>query len=271
MGLIDGAVESNHPDFADSVITSLDSTQSVCRSKDSPACVHGTFVAGVLCAKRASRPSGICPGATLITHSLFCEARDLAQCPVVTPQHLADAIIEVTDAGAKVINLSLGLSQSNLGANAALHRAFDHAFHSGVLLVGASGNQGRIGHNPLFDHPWVIPVAACDLQGRLTGSSNIGKSVGMRGLLAPGQDVISTYSKGGYVKLSGTSIATPFVTGSIAFLWSLFPEATPSQIKNAITGGSAIRRSIIPPVLNVAQSKSLLAASLSHRPLLTSY
>jgi subtilisin family serine protease len=52
--------------------------------------------------------------------------------------------------------------------------------------------------------------------------------------------------------MSGTSVATPFVTGSIALLWSIFPHATPSAIRYSITLGTPFqRRSIIPPLLDI--------------------
>ena len=52
--------------------------------------------------------------------------------------------------------------------------------------------------------------------------------------------------------MSGTSIAAPFVTGSIALLWSIFPDATPAAIMHSITIRTSFkRRSIISPLLDV--------------------
>lgn len=261
LGLIDGPVESSHPDFEGITIKNIDSGRApACQSKDSPACVHGTFIAGILCAGNGSQAPGIYPEAALVTRSLFCEASDLSQCPVVTPQHLAEAVTDVVDAGANIINLSLGLAQSPWSGHATLNKAFDYALRKGVLIVGAGGNQGRIGYNPLFNHPWVIPVAACDVFGNVLPDSNIGKSIGQRGIMAPGKDVISTYSKGGYTKLSGTSIAAPFVSAGIALLWSVFPEASAQQIREAILLEGRGRRTIVPPLLNLAESKAYLSA-----------
>lgn len=266
IGLIDGPVDSSHPDFDSVSIRTIHAGPSSCELKSSPACIHGTFVAGVLAARRSSPYPGLVPETSVITRSLFCEAADLRQCPVVTPQHLAEALNDVVNAGAKVVNLSLGLAQSSLGNYDVLHNAFDRAQKQGVLLVGASGNQGRVGHNPLFDHPWVIPVAACDLQGRVAGASNIGKSVGQRGLLAPGVQIEGLYAGGGYTKMSGTSIAAPFVTGSISKLWGEFPGATAQQVHQAIlTGDGLRRRGIVPPLLNLGNSRSFLSGQFARR------
>ena len=178
---------------------------------------------------------------------------------MVTTDHLATAIREVMHAGANIINLSLGLAPAGLRqlSSTGLQQVFDDAFQQGVIITGASGNHGRIGHNPLFDHPWVIPVTACNEQGHPLPGSNIGINIGRRGLMAPGWNMTHLQSGGGYTKLSGTSIATAFVTGSIALLWSLYPRAKATTIRTAITQ-TAKRRSIVPPLLNVSQSKKHL-------------
>ena len=134
--------------------------------------------------------------------------------------------MDLVEAGAWVVNLSLGLEAPFAQDIGALTASCDYAFRRGVLLVAASGNQGHVGPTPLFTHPWVIPVAACTRQGRLRTESNIGPSVGRRGLRALGTDVHSLAAPQGYTIMSGTSVAAPFVTGTIALLWSLFPRAT---------------------------------------------
>jgi subtilisin family serine protease len=263
IGLIDGPVASTHPDFVAGSIVQAGNKQAVCQSANSPACVHGTFVAGVLTASRSSQFPGIVPEAKLISRSLFCEASDLNQCPVVTPQHLADAVTDLVNSNVRVINLSLGLAQPSLGNYNELHEAFDLAQRRGVLVVGAGGNQGRVGHNPLFDHTWVIPVSACDLQGKIIPSSNMGKSIGQRGLLAPGLNIEGLFAPGGYTRLSGTSIATPFVSGAIARLWGEYPHAQAQQIREALLLPNTSRKGIIPPVLNVQQSRQVLGRQFS--------
>ncbi len=265
IGLIDGPVNSLHHDFDGIDITSIGKGKSsFCLSKDSPACVHGTFIAGILVARKGSLAPGVCLQMPLISRPLFCEASDLRQCPIVTPNDLAKAVIDVVDAGARVLNLSLGIVKTGLGKDADLHQAFDYAKSHDVIVVGASGNQGRIGHNPLFDHPWVIPAAACDSNGKLLPGSNIGKSIGQRGLLAPGKDIISTYSNGGYTKLSGTSMAVAFVAGNIAKLWSEFPDVSGKEIRDAILITGKRRTSVVPPILDFSKSQSLLKSKLTY-------
>src|SRR5205085_1796141 len=94
IGLIDGPVEASHPDLLEARLQTLPSVpQAMCRSINSPACLHGTFLAGVLCARRGRQAPAICPGCTLLVKPIFCEAARLDQCPTVTPQHLASAVM----------------------------------------------------------------------------------------------------------------------------------------------------------------------------------
>ncbi len=171
--------------------------------------------------------------------------------PSSNPTELSDAVIEIVNAGARIINLSLGLSTSSLTTYPNLREAYDYARKQGAIIVAASGNQGDIGRISLIHNEWIIPVAACNEYGVLDPMSNFGASMGRRGLMAPGTSITSTYAGGGYVQMSGTSFAA-FVTGAIALLWSLFPNATPAEIINSIIRVAAFnRRSIIPPLLNV--------------------
>ena len=116
--------------------------------------------------------------------------------PSATPQELAAAIIECIDAGARVINLSLALAQPSTKGEQALEEALNQAVRRGVIVVAAAGNQGTLGSSAITRHPWVIPVVACDLRGRPMNESNLGSSIGRRGLSAPGDGVTSLGAEG---------------------------------------------------------------------------
>src|SRR5262249_9461985 len=158
----------------------------------STACQHGTFVAGILSAKRDSAAPAICPGCTLLVRSLFAESiSDPEITPSATPRELAAAIVECIRAGARVIHLSLALTEPFNEGERALHEALDLAVRRGVILVAAAGNQGTLGSSAITRHRWVIPVVACDLKGRPMNDSNLGSSIGRRGLRAPGDGITS--------------------------------------------------------------------------------
>jgi subtilisin family serine protease len=269
IGLIDGPIDLNHPLFKDTKIRTVSRSQAVsCRESSSLACMHGTFIAGILVATRASLAPAICPNCELILRPIFNESNNEANkgdiLPVSNPQELAEAIIQIVDAGAKVINLSLGLYSSSIVKASQLYDAYDYALRKHVIIVAAAGNQGTIGMLPITDHPWGVPIAACDEIGNLSLISNIGPSIGKRGLLAPGVNITSVLAGGNYTQLSGTSIAAPFVTGGIALLWSLFPNATAVEMITSILQICGIpyaiahHRSIIPRLFDAEFARSYL-------------
>jgi subtilisin family serine protease len=253
VALIDGPVVLDHPDLAGSTIREIPGKlKGACRLADSVACAHGTFVAGVLSARRGSAAPAICPGCTLLVRPIFAEtANGNGKMPSATPEELAEAIIDSVEAGAHVINLSSALVQPSSKGESKLKHAFNYAAHRGVITVAAAGNQGTVGSSAITHHPWVIPVAACDVQGKPLGESNLGRSIGTRGLCAPGENVISLGTNGKPQTVGGTSAAAPFVTGAIALVWSEFPDATAARIKVGVTEAGAPRRgTIAPPVLD---------------------
>jgi subtilisin family serine protease len=224
-----------------------------CSQAGSAACLHGTFVAGILCAKRGSAAPAICPGCTLLVRPIFKETTSKnGVLPSASPDELTAAITEVVDAGARVINLSAAFDQPSTRGERELEEALDHAARRGTIVVAAAGNQGTLGSSAITRHPWVIPVVGCDLYGRPLGQSNLGSSAGKRGLMAPGEGVSSLGAEGKPLTLGGTSVAAPFVTGTIALLWSEFPDAGAAEVKSAVTGvGHARRRTtVVPPLLD---------------------
>lgn len=261
IGLIDGLVYTQHTDLAGEHLHELPGNNgAICAQANSTACLHGTFIAGILSAKRNSPAPAICPNCTLLIRPIFTDTTSGREhMPSATPLELAVAIIECIEAGARVINLSLALAQPSTKGEHALEEALNQAIRRGVIVVAAAGNQGTLGSSAITRHPWVIPVVACDLRGRPVNESNLGNSIGRRGLSAPGDAITSLGSDGQSLTFGGTSVAVPFVTGAIALLWSEFPAATAAQIKLAITQPTTLRRaSVVPPLLNATASYQIL-------------
>jgi subtilisin family serine protease len=243
----------DHPDLAAESIRAVAGRASgACARARSAACLHGTFVAGILSAKRHSPAPAICPGCTLLVRPIFAEtAPTNGHMPSATPAELAAALIDAVRAGARVINLSAALAQPSTEGERELEEALDYTARRGVLVVAAAGNQAAIAGSAITRHRWVIPVAACDLRGRPMGESNLGSSIARRGLSAPGNAVTSLGAEGRPLSIGGTSAAAPYVTGTIALLWSQFPNAAAAEVRFAVTQAYASRRTtVVPPLLD---------------------
>ncbi|MCW2276516.1 Ca2+-binding RTX toxin-like protein/subtilisin family serine protease [Rhodoblastus acidophilus] len=116
-------------------------------------------------------------------------------------------------------------------------QAMYDAIAAGGLFVAAAGNYGSNNDaSPFYpanyDLPNIISVAATDDNDQLASFSNYGATT--VDLAAPGADIYSTLMGGGYGLMSGTSMATPHVTGAAAFLAALNPSLTAAQIKTLL-------------------------------------
>jgi subtilisin family serine protease len=265
IGLVDGPVALDHPDLAAENIREVPGKlPAACNDAANAACTHGTFIAGILHARRRSVAPAICPGCSLLVRPIFSEApANGEQLPSASAAELADAIIDVIEAGAWIINLSVALQSSSPGGGRSLQEALDFALRRGVLVVAAAGNQGIVGGSIITSHPWVISVVAYDRRGRPMDSSNLGASIGRSGLGAPGQAVTSL-GVTDPLTMGGTSAATPFVTGAVALLRSEFPGAIAAEVKSAVTQAGTPRRStIVPPLLNAWASYQTMSEARS--------
>jgi subtilisin family serine protease len=252
IGLVDGPVALDHPDLAAGSIREMATpTGAMCARAGSFACQHGTFVAGILAAKRGSGAPALAPSCPLLVRPIFPETVAAGDpVPSASPEQLASAITECIEAGARLVNVSAALADMPTArGERALGQALDRAAHRGVIVVAAAGNQGWVGCTAITLHKWVIAVTACDRRGRALGLSNLGGTIGRWGLCAPGENVSSLGTNGGTVTSGGTSVAAPFVTGAIALVWSQFPGASAGAIRLAVTRAHARRRPTVVPVL----------------------
>ncbi len=151
----------------------------------------------------------------------------------------ADAIKAIDYAvsrGAQILSNSWG-GPGEVSSNKALEDAIKHAEAAGVLVVAAAGNDGTNNDTrPMlpaaFPQENIIAVAATNESDSKAFFSNYGpKTVDVA---APGSGILSTTPKGGYKKLSGTSMAAPHVSGAAALIWSEYPNATYSEVKERL-------------------------------------
>jgi subtilisin family serine protease len=269
VGLIDGPVAVDHPDLLAANVREVSGEPQAGGGVSSAARVHGTFVAGILCARRSSAAPAICPDCTLRTRPIFGDTSpgNSVAVPSATPGELAQAIVEITEAGAHVLNLSVALAQPSSKEDRELQEALNYAAVRGVIVVAAAGNQGTLGSSAITRHPWVVPVAACDLTGIPIATSNLGSSVGRRGLMAPGDQITSLGVESKPLTWGGTSVAAPFVTGTVALLWSVFPNATAAEVKSVVVGRAHgwRRTTVVPPLLDAWAAYRLMKTASGRR------
>ncbi|MCL4561479.1 MAG: S8 family peptidase [Chloroflexi bacterium] len=130
---------------------------------------------------------------------------------------------------ARVLNLSFSGPRSNDTLNAAVAQV---VAQDNTLIVAAAGNF-FIGGNPVqypAAYPGVVAVAAVDSGNNHASFSNTGNYID---LAAPGVGIFSTYNSG-YYTMSGTSQATPHVSGVAALIWSLWPQYTAAQVTSVL-------------------------------------
>jgi subtilisin family serine protease len=124
-----------------------------------------------------------------------------------------------------VANMSLGFG----GINPVVDTAVRNLVASGVTTVVAAGNYGQDASNYTPARVTeAITVGATNIQDVRADFSNVGSVVD---IFAPGNDIKSAWYNGGYVNLSGTSMASPHVAGAAAQVLQLFPNASPSDVE----------------------------------------
>lgn len=176
---------------------------------------HGTAVAALAAGLSADAP-GVAPAASIL--SIRVTGTD-GQGDLFT---VAQAILAATEAGAPIINLSLGGYQTTPFLEAAIGYAIDH----GSVIVAAAGNdQAAQLAWPAAD-PRVISVGAVDAAGQQVAFSNSGAQLQIS---APGYGVQTAWLDGQRVYIDGTSASAPLVAGAIAAVMSQNPSFTAGE------------------------------------------
>ena len=181
---------------------------------------HGTAVAGLIASGEPFAP-GIAPSSDVLA------VRVLDGNGQGNTFQLAEGILAAVDAGADVINMSLG-GYSN---SEVLRRAVDYAESRGVTLVAASGNDGlgRVTYPAAFAN--VLGVTAVDAEGTRAGFSNFGEGVD---LAAPGYKLHALWGEEEFVFFDGTSAASAIVAGMAGRLLQTGRVRTPDEVRSML-------------------------------------
>ena len=163
---------------------------------------HATAVASLIVGTNPMAP-GLAPAVNLIS------VRVLDDSGTSDAYAVAAGILAAMDAGAQIMNLSLGEQDDCPLLGDAIRMALD----AGVVVVASSGNEGLQSAKYPAAYPGVIGVGAIDASGERMAFSNLGNGLG---LTAPGYGVNAAAPGGGYVSISGTSASAPLVVAAIA-------------------------------------------------------
>jgi len=249
--VLDTGVNTAHADLAGQAEQCKDFTQrksplidGSCGDKNG----HGTHVAGTVLAHGGDNGQGVygvAPDADLWAYKVLNDrgsgySDDIAG----AIKHAAD---EAVRTGSKVvISMSLGSSsKSTLIAD-----AVDYAYSKGVLVVAAAGNDGPADNTIGYPGALVNAVAVAALENVQQNGSYRVADFSSRGnpatdgdyliqerdveLSAPGRAIESTWYDGSYSTISGTSMATPHVSGLAAKIWAQNPSMSHTQLRSEL-------------------------------------
>ena len=251
IGVIDTGVDYNHPDLVNNIWTNpgeipgdgidndgngyIDDVHGwdFAYNDNDPMDVqgHGTHVAGTIAGKgnNGIGVTGVAWNAKIMPIKFLNDSGS---------GYLSDAIAAInyaTAQGVKITNNSWGGG----GYSQALYDAINAAGQAGALFIAAAGNSSvNTDSNPMYPAAYnlnnIISVASTTRTDSLSWFSNYGSTSVDLG--APGSEIYSTIpvAQGSYGTKSGTSMATPHVTGAAALLWSQNPTWTAQQIKDTL-------------------------------------
>jgi subtilisin family serine protease len=221
VAVVDTGIDYTHPDLASNYVSlGYDWVNNDPYPMDDAG--HGTHVAGIIAAV-INNNFGI---AGLAQVSIMAE-KGLNSQGSGNEVDLANAIADATDKGAKIISMSWGSSDDS----ALIHSAVRYAYNHGVLLVAAAGNDASSQKTYPAAYDEAIAVTATDQADNPAYFTNYGDWVE---LAAPGVSIYSTLLHGSFGYESGTSMATPHVSGVAALIWSVYPNETRDEVRTQL-------------------------------------
>ncbi|NOT67251.1 MAG: S8 family serine peptidase [Methylophilaceae bacterium] len=222
VGIIDSGINASHTEFTGRVAAG----KTFVGTNTNDQMGHGTHVAGIIgAANNGQGMIGVAPEATLVPFRVFGTGG-------TSSSTIVAALNAAVVAKARVVNMSLG-STAPWG-----DMYYQNAVNSGMLIVAAAGNNGatEVGWPARYaKEAWakgqIIAVGAVDSKNNIASFSNRAGSAMNFYLVAPGVNIVSTYnsSNSSYATMSGTSMATPFVTGAAALLMGRWNQLSAAQ------------------------------------------
>jgi len=241
VAVVDTGIDYTHKDLQKAVewcVASLNNGKTFYRGYSLDKCKdlngHGTHVAGIIAARlNGFGVAGVAP------KTILYAVRVLSASGSGYVSDVAKGIIEATKGpdenpgtgdDADVISMSLGGPNSTT-----LYNAVKYAYSYNVTLVAAAGNEGASTPSCPACYSEVIAVGAIDQSYNAPDWSNRKPDV-----VAPGVNILSTWPRNRYAYASGTSMACPHVSATVALIQALRlatgkPKLTPDEIKGILT------------------------------------
>jgi serine protease AprX len=263
VAVLDSGVDISHPDLSGHVIA-VNVNQAASGANDGYG--HGTHVAGIIGGRdSAGHYVGIAPRSNIVSVKVSDDTGATYESDVLrglqwVSQHQHDYNI-------RAINLSLSASVPQSYSTSPIDAAVEYLWHQGITVVASAGNLGggpdAVWYAPGND-PLVITVGCLDDNQTVAPADDSLCMISSRGatedafakpeLVAPGRKVVSTLASGingqpvvlakefpdrisadgRHIRLSGTSMSTPMVTGAVALLLQRHPGLTPDQVKQLL-------------------------------------
>lgn len=248
VAILDTGIDETHPDFAGKVVAEKSFVPGVSSAKDGNG--HGTHVASIVAGSGAAsngQYKGVAPGAELMIGKVLSDAGDGNFSDIIAGMEWA------ATNGAKVVSMSLGGTPPQSGADPATDAVDRLTAETGALFVIAAGNSGP--GAATIDTPGIaasaLTVAATSKSDQLADFSSRGPLPYARtmkpDIAAPGAAIVAARAAGtnignpvgdSYTTLSGTSMATPHVSGAAAILAQQHPTWQAGQLKAALMSTS---------------------------------
>ncbi len=239
IAVVDTGIDDFHPELAGHVVRGWNWVANDYDTMDDNG--HGTHVAGIVgaTADDGTSTAGVAPGCRIVAEKV------LAADGQGTNAAIANGIYHaISAAGANIINMSLGSTSYDLTIDEAVAYAQSH----GCIVVAAAGNNGSSQSFYPAQYPGVVAVSATSRGHGLAYFSNYGSaSAGSHiTLAAPGDEILSLAPGGGTATMSGTSMASPVVAGTMGLVWSRNPGWTSAQVVDQVesTAMSAFNTSL---------------------------
>ena len=215
IAVLDGPVDLDHPCFEGADLERVDTLVTDAAGSGRMS-THGTHVTSLIFGQPGTSVTGVAPRCRGLVAPVFRDGhRDR-----VLQLDLARAIEQVVERGANIINFSGGEKSATTQPDRSLERALRLCEESNVLVVAAAGNDGCACIHVPAAVSSVLAVGALGRDGKPLGSSNWGEAYAANGVLAFGDSVSGAAPGGGQASLTGSSVATPLVTGLAALLLS---------------------------------------------------